>query len=129
MHPGVMLDYEIDINQLDQDFRLETAGFQSFTQDIFFKTHTNGYTKILTISDTQTEKVNYDNESHNNFSVNLQFKALGISLIGELNDSKVMKKIRKELLYFSISNIQFVMLDFNTHRKFQFKIHHMQVDN
>jgi len=77
----------------------------NFDKDIYYQTHTNGYTKIITFNDKSIEKVDRENDTHTPTSVNIEIKSLGISMIGELEDEKTGKMNWKELAYCNATGI------------------------
>jgi hypothetical protein len=67
----VLIPEDIDLNELDQNSMIKTKGYQGIDSNIYYQTHTNGYTKILTISDKSMAKQDKENEDHTPTTINV----------------------------------------------------------
>lgn len=121
-------EHRYDIRNFFTREEIKEAGFGDFNRVLNYRTHTNGYTKILTFDDTVMVNTEEDTEDHTpDLTVNVEFEALGISLISDGNPGHVDE--RREVLYCSMTGIQGILIDFRTERKIQLRILQMQIDN
>ena len=141
--PGSLIADSVNMDQIGKSWVLDTSQERGFTGKIYWYVHTNGYTKILTISDKNNVRLDQESENHTPTSVNINLNGLGISIITtepvqqriwdadeELKSNEgQMSRIWNELCYVNLTNIAFVLIEFETSRWMQLMISKIQLDN
>ena len=78
--PGLLIPMKINLDDLDQSMVIDKED-RGLMEDIYITTHTNGYTKILTISNKFQKAHEKQEDDHTPSTMNIDFPSVGISIV------------------------------------------------
>ena len=121
-------EFRYNLNEYMDENEVTYGNYGKPNKILKYNTHTNGYTKILTFDDKI--KINEEKETEDHtpeLMVNIEFGGIGISLVWDGDNQHL--DTRKEIVFWSIRDIQAILIDFKIERKIQLRIGTVQIDN
>ena len=121
-------EMQYDLRDIYNESDVSKSDFQDMKRVLTYRTHTNGYTKILTFDDKKSLNEEKEIEDHTpELIMNIELGGLGISLISEGTSGPLSD--RREIIFCSLRDIQAICIDFKTERRLQLRIGLTQIDN